>query len=99
MTPTEKKYAQRIGKLYWMEGTSWTYPPDGSMPVSTEHKTIFMVASLFRKYDDAGKYLYYCLPLEPEKCGRNLNSAGMFKIVCGRFNEHLFPEVKPGEIK
>lgn len=59
MTPTERRYSERIGKLYW-------YTWNEYWPENRKSKMLVMVTGMKKAYVTTGKFLYNLITLQEE---------------------------------
>lgn len=90
MTPTEKKYANILGNLYWENLSYW----DGAKNEYVEDKQLVMVSKLYRRYGESGDY-YYELQILQSPPGYNMHDKRGYKNVrAKRFEDLIKPEAK-----
>ena len=96
MTPTEKKYAKRLGKLYFNKFSRWDY--SGDEAVFIKGCALVMVEKLERRYGDSGDYVYHLRPLEKSNDRwYYLNKHGYFREYASRWNDATYIEYKQGD--
>ena len=97
MTPAEKKYAKRLGKLYWKEYSRWDYDSGGQAVFVTGYALV-IVERLARRYGDSGDYVYCLRPLNEvdNKCFF-LRNDGYYRERANCWNDVEYIEYKPGD--
>lgn len=82
----EKKYAQRVGKLYWYSHSEWSW--ESKNPVRIDMESIVMVVALRRRFGNKnGAFCYDLMPLNPDILitSHALSSRGTFSKMCKAF--------------